>query len=96
MTDLLFLPDTGDVQKLDWCLAQPDVNGTMQYYAASSCIADKKYLEKNIGPVDLPIDEIITDAYDTSKRYRSVLGVSKDGRPIYTPMHGGGKTYSDC
>lgn len=28
--------------------------------------------------------------------YRSVFGISKDGRPIYTPMYDGGKTYKDC
>lgn len=28
--------------------------------------------------------------------YRSVLGLSKDGIPVYTPYHGGGKSYDYC
>jgi len=34
--------------------------------------------------------------YNTTKNFRSVLGVSKDGRPIYTPFHGNGKDYDPC
>lgn len=28
--------------------------------------------------------------------YRSVFGISKDGRPIYTPYYGNGYDYNDC
>jgi hypothetical protein len=28
--------------------------------------------------------------------FRSVFGLSKDGRPIYTPNYGDGKDYDDC
>lgn len=30
------------------------------------------------------------------KPYRSVFGISKDGRPIYTPYYSNGIAYSDC
>ena len=28
--------------------------------------------------------------------YRSVLGISKDGLPVYTPYHSNGKAYDFC
>jgi len=28
--------------------------------------------------------------------FRSVLGISKDGLPVYTPYYGGGKSYTYC
>ena len=68
----------------------------MHYYTASTCVADKHFLTKNEGPMDLPIEESIRMGYNTTKNFRSVLGISKDGRPIYTPFHGNGKVYDDC
>lgn len=96
VTDLLFLPDTNDIQNVDWCLAHPNAEGLMMYYSASTCVADKKYLPRKEGPMDLPVEEVMNDAYTSHLPYRSVLGISKDGRPIYTPLHGNGKRYDDC
>jgi hypothetical protein len=28
--------------------------------------------------------------------YRTAIGISKDGRPIYSPYYGNGKKYNDC
>jgi hypothetical protein len=39
--------------------------------------------------------QIYKDAYK-SLPYRSVFGLAKDGRPIYTPYHGNMKTYDEC
>jgi len=38
---------------------------------------------------------IYEDSYK-SLPYRSVFGLAKDGRPIYTPYHGNLKTYGEC
>jgi hypothetical protein len=35
------------------------------------------------------------DAWDV-KPYRAAAGISKDGRPIYSPYHGNMKSYGDC
>jgi hypothetical protein len=35
-------------------------------------------------------------AYNHTLTYRSVLGLAKDGRPVYTPLYGGGFAYTDC
>lgn len=29
-------------------------------------------------------------------KYRSVIGIAKDGRPIYSPYENNGKAYGDC
>jgi hypothetical protein len=68
----------------------------MHYYAASTCVSDRKYLTKQEGPMDEPIEEVIKQAYISNLKFRSVLGISKDGRPIYTPLHGNGQEYGDC
>ena len=39
---------------------------------------------------------IIRENYKESMRYRSTFGLSKDGRPIYTPLHGNGAEYQSC
>lgn len=42
------------------------------------------------------LQDITKEAYNNNLKYRSVLGISKDGRPIYTPLYDDGKTYDDC
>jgi hypothetical protein len=34
--------------------------------------------------------------YTEKMAYRSVLGLAKDGRPVYTPIYSGGSSYDDC
>jgi hypothetical protein len=34
--------------------------------------------------------------YKASLKFRSTYGLAKDGRPIYSPMYAGEKTYADC
>lgn len=46
--------------------------------------------------MDRPIEELIEEVFGDKLKYRSVLGISKDGRPIYTPLHDNGKEYDDC
>jgi len=38
----------------------------------------------------------IREVYEKKHPFRSVFGLSKDGRPIYTPHYGGKKDYTDC
>ena len=38
---------------------------------------------------------IATESY-SEWPYRSVMGLSKDGRPIYTPYYGNGQEYDPC
>lgn len=42
-----------------------------------------------------PAKDIMVEAWNKAP-YRSVFGVSKDGRPIYTPYFGNGYEYDDC
>ena len=65
------------------------------YHIASACIADKeKYQSAERNRDD--IVDTVTTAYAKSLPYRSVYGISKDGRPIYTPMSDNGKVVKDC
>jgi len=36
------------------------------------------------------------EGFETALPYRSVFGISKDGRPIYTPYYDNGETYDSC
>ena len=36
------------------------------------------------------------DAWLRNVRYRSAIGIAKDGRPIYSPLHDNGKETDDC
>ena len=41
------------------------------------------------------VKDLMTQAYERMSR-RDVLGISKDGRPVYTPFYSGGKAYDSC
>ena len=64
------------------------------YHTPSPCFADV-----NLDPAkktkDLDVLDHIIESY-VKKPYREVMGLSKDGRPIYSPLHGNGKVYSYC
>ena len=68
--------------------------GMFHYHLASTCRGDESYAEK-WGQKDQEVLALVETAY-RNLRYRSVYGISKDGRPIYTPYHGNGQTYGDC
>lgn len=95
-TLLPFVYDTEDVEKVDWCLGHPQVAGLMHYHSAPTCRADATYINDKSGAMDRDLIEITKEVYAASLKYRSVLGVSKDGRPIYTPLYDNGKEYADC
>ena len=40
--------------------------------------------------------EAVRTAYGTSMRYRTPIGVSRDGRPMYSPMFNDGEEYDPC
>lgn len=67
----------------------------MHYHSAPTCIADAEAYE-NLGKFDGDVKDTIIDAFETHLAYRSVFGLAKDGRPIYTPMYDGGKSVDDC
>jgi hypothetical protein len=67
----------------------------MHYHSASTCIPAKSTYE-NSGPFNGDVVDTIKSAYTTGMPYRSVFGIVKDGRPVYTPMHGGDQVYDDC
>ena len=91
-----FVATTNDLEKVDWCLGHPQVAGLMHYHTASTCVADRNYINGKSGAMSTPIEDVITEAFKASLKYRSVLGISKDGRPIYTPLYDNGKTYDGC
>lgn len=84
------------LEQVDWCLAHPQAQGSFHYHTASTCQADASYINNTDKVADYDIVEIITEAFSESLAYRSVLGLAKDGRPIYTPFRNNGKSYADC
>lgn len=84
------------VEKIDWCVAHPQVHGIFHYHTASTCRADRTWINGKTGRVDQGVKEMTKEVYTQHLSYRSVLGISKDGRPIYTPYHSGGTAYTSC
>lgn len=76
----------------------------MHYHSASPCIPDTS-IDANVnmeGKVDDHGFAADQDVLAWMRKgfekmpYRSVFGLSKDGRPIYTPHYDNGKDYDDC
>lgn len=82
------------VEKVDWCLAHPQVQGVFHYHSASICQANSAY-QFNSGAMDQDLKTIMAEGWAQCP-YRSALAISKDGRPILTPYYSGGVAYSDC
>lgn len=73
------------VESLDECLGHP-ANGHHHYHSMSPCIVDP-----SITPSNLRTDAIEhMQAGWESVPDRGILGLTKDGRPLYTPYHSGG------
>ena len=68
----------------------------MHYHSASTCVADKDSYENQGPPFTSDVVDSITEAFETHLSYRSVFGLAKDGRPVYTPLHSGGNAMGDC
>ena len=84
-----------DSEKVDMCMSHPQAAGLMHYHSASTCIADSDYII-NVGSGQMDVMNRTREVYNANLNYRSVLGISKDGRPIYTPFHNNGQEYSGC
>ena len=82
-------------ERVDWCMMHPQVSGVFHYHAPTTCLKDQSYLENSM-PNNRDVMESIGNYYSSELPYRSVLGISKDGRPIYTPLYGNGEAYDDC
>ena len=94
--DVLFPAE--NVESVDACLAHPQAAGIFHYHVAPTCIPDKATWEplledRNAGATPI---ESARQVYTEHMPYRSVLGVSKDGRPIYTPIYSNGEEYTGC
>jgi len=82
---------------VDWCLAHPQVVGLFHYHTASTCIGDSAWKDKLLtGKLQYDVKDAIRDSYTSGLKFRSVFGISKDGRPIYTPLYNNAKEVKDC
>ena len=83
-------------EKVDKSLAHPHMMGVFHYHSASTCIADEG-IHDDMRPMTRNGD-IMTEIREAYAKlpYRSVFGIAKDGRLIYTPFYDNGKTYQDC
>lgn len=86
------------VEKVDWCLAHPQNQGIFHYHIASPCQGNNNFLSEDssrTGQMTADVIALSQKGY-SNLQYRSVYGISKDGRPIYTPYHTGGEMYTAC
>lgn len=83
------------VEEVDNCLSHPGGADDLHYHVPSTCAGDKKWEDDTVGINDQDVMKVIRDSWK-NKGYRSVFGLSKDGRPIYGPFYDDGKEYDDC
>ena len=85
------------VEMVDTCFSHPENTGFMHYHVASPCQGNPAYDDNGVtGLRDNDVIETLKSAWLASHPYRDVVGLSKDGRPIYTPYYDNGKSYEDC
>ena len=82
------------VEKVDWCLAHPQVQGVFHYHSAATCLVDAA-LGQTSGKMDQDVKQFMQEKW-LAIPYASAMGISKDGRPILTPYKNNGQAYSDC
>lgn len=83
-----------EAEKVDGCLGHPEPRGNFHYHTTSPCFGDSSIDPgKKIKNDDI-LDQILRGF--NKKRNREVVGISKDGRPIYSPLYNDGKSYSYC
>lgn len=87
----------------DTCFGHPGAAGDFHYHSASPCQVDSARGASGTVNVDEEYDAqgevilgTIRDTWKANAPYRSVAGVSKDGRPIYGPFYDDGEMYADC
>lgn len=94
--------ETDSLARMDTCIAHENSDGRYHYHYPSPCIADStvsEALKNSDRTLANTADDVLQqyrDVFKTKLPYRSVFGLAKDGRPIYTPYHGNLKTYSEC
>ena len=99
-----FFPASGSKTKLekdmDWCLASTDTyNAMLNYQCMSPCAfsGSQNFITGKKMPIDAHVTSVMEDPEIVlSHQYRSVFGIAKDGRPIYTPYYNGGRKYDSC
>lgn len=84
------------VEEVDTCLMHPEMTGNLHYHVASTCQGNPNWNTDNRATIQTEdILKSVREAWK-GKPYRSVLGISKDGRPIYGPFYNNGLDYKDC
>ena len=87
--------------RFDTCLAHENSDGRYHYHFPSPCAIDStvaesmKSTDKTLANTKADTLQKLKDVYK-KKPYRSVFGLAKDGRPIYTPYYDNMKTYREC
>ena len=94
--DVLFPEE--NVERVDTCLAHPQAAGIFHYHCATTCLPDKASHEAIIDDMSASTDPLgmMRTTYTNHMPYRKPFGISKDGRPIYTPMYSNGEEYTGC
>lgn len=82
-------------EKVDWCLAHPQVTGIFHYHSASPCLANATEWEDRGPPMRQDIKDLMQVAWKEVS-WDTPAGISKDGRPILGPYKEDGSSYSDC
>jgi len=77
-------------EKVDSCLAHPQQDGIFHYHITSPCQANAAAFSS------AKVDDVLKTVRTYETKYRSVYGISKDGRAIYSIYYSGGMTYSGC
>lgn len=83
------------VEGVDICLIHPENTGHLHYHVPSPCMADHTWDDNGVTAQRNDVISSIRSAYEL-RPYRTLVGISKDGRPIYSPYYSNGRTYSDC
>ena len=80
------------VEMSDSCFGHPGFGGDYHYHSASPCSADTSRGASGAVTEDQSYDwfSIIKSTWLAAYPYRAVAGVSKDGRPIYSPHYNNG------
>jgi hypothetical protein len=85
-----------DAEKVDKCMMHPQAAGLLHYHSASTCIADPNYITTAPNGANTEIMATTKSVFADKLPYRTAMGISKDGRPVYTPQYDNGKEYSGC
>lgn len=96
------IEETDGLDRLDTCLGHENSDDRYHYHFPSPCVADgtiSESLKNSDSTLANTEEDILQQQKDINRenaKYRSVFGLAKDGRPIYTPYYDDLKTYSKC